>query len=106
MEALALQMWQHVSCGTWRKSGGLEEQGFGSEGKVDREYQMCSILWAENLWIMSDSKTVLQRIMGRAEKKRSPGRRWNRSKNHCGGQAHMPKKQKALSLLKELGSLA
>ena len=43
---------------------GLEEQGLGSEGEVDREYLMCGIMWADYLWIMGKSKTELQRIMG------------------------------------------
>ena len=103
MEALALQIWQHVSCGTWRKSGGLEEQGLGSEGEVDREYLMCSILWRDNLWTLTDSRTGIQRIMGRAEHRSSPGRRWNRSKNHCGGQAHRPKKHKGPMVLEGAG---
>ena len=88
-----------------RKSGGLEEQGLGSEREVDREHLMCGIMWADALWIMGKSKMELQRMRRGAEKRRSPGRRWNQSKNHR-GQTHIAKKQKAQWLLKGLGSVA
>ena len=52
----------YLSCGTCRKSEGLRERG-----------QMFSILQADNFWIMTESKTTLQRVMVRADRKDRQG---------------------------------
>ena len=44
---------------------GLVEQVFDSEGKGAGGYQICSVLWANNCWIMSECKTGLPKRDGR-----------------------------------------
>ena len=42
-------------------------QGFGSEWKGGTGYQICSTLWADKFWTMSESNAGLQRVMDAKE---------------------------------------
>ena len=46
------------------EDGELFQQGFGSEENWDRGNQICSMLSADNFWIMIESNMGLQRMMG------------------------------------------
>ena len=42
-------------------------------------------------------------MMGGEKQRSSPGRRWNRSKNHCGGQAHIAKETEGPMVIEGAG---
>ena len=52
-------------------SGGKDRARGGAEG--DSGYQICSMLWADNFWIICESEMGLQRMMGRGSRQHRYG---------------------------------
>ena len=53
----------------WKARGA----GLWLEGEGDRDSQICSILWADNFWIMSENEAGLQRTEGSGRTNRQQG---------------------------------
>ena len=83
---------QHASCGAWRKSEGLEGQGFGC--RLEGIDTLETIFAASYGWILREHKSCLHRMMELSDEITREG--MDRSNNLCGGQVHMHKSWKGL----------